>query len=83
MKRVFSLIFVCFICLALIVPCFAAEFENPPIIDEAGYLSEGQFAELSEKLESIRQKYDFDVAVVTEYEMTGYDAMSSADEIYD
>lgn len=83
MKRVISLIFVCFMCLTLTVPCFATEFENPPIIDEAEYLSESQLAELSEKLEGIRQKYAFEVAVVTEYEMTGYDAMSSADDIYD
>lgn len=83
MKRVISLLFVCFMCLALTVPSFAAEFENPPIIDEAGYLSESQLAELAEKLETIRQKYNFEVAVYTEYDMTSYDAMSSADDIYD
>ena len=83
MKRVISLVFVCFICLALVIPCFAAEFENPPIIDEANYLSESQLAELTEKFEAIRQKYNFEVAVYTEYEMTGYDAMTSADDIYD
>ena len=70
-------------CLTLTVLSFAAEFENPPIIDEAEYLSESQLAELTEKFEAIRQKYDFEVAVYTEYEMTSYDAMSSADDIYD
>ena len=83
MKRVISLLFVFFLCFALTVTCVAAEFENPPIIDEAEYLSESQLAELTEKFEAIRQKYDFEVAVYTEYEMTSYDAMSSADDIYD
>ena len=83
MKRVISLLFVCFLCFALTVPCFASEFKNPPIIDEAEYLSESQLAKLTEKFEAIRQKYDFEVAVYTEYEMTSYDAMSSADDIYD
>lgn len=83
MKRVISLLFVCFMCLALTVPCFAEEFANPPIIDEAGFLSESQFEELSEKLEEIRQKYEFEVAVVTEAEMSGSDEMTTADDIYD
>ena len=83
MKRMVSLLFVCFMCFALTAVSFAAEFENPPIIDEAEYLTEGQFTELTEKFEAIRQKYDFEVAVYTEYETTSYDAMSSADDIYD
>lgn len=65
------------------IPSFAAEFTNPPIIDEAGYLTQSQLAELTQKLEVIRQKYNFEVAVVTESEMSGYDAMESADDIYD
>ena len=83
MKRIFSLFFVCFMSLALAVPCFATEFENPSVTDGANYLSESQLAELTEKFEEIRQKYNFEVAVYTEYEMTGCDAMSSADDIYD
>lgn len=83
MKKVVSLLFVCFMCFALAFPCFAVEFENPPIIDEAGYLSDSQLEGLSGKLEGIRQEHEFEVAIVTEYEMTSYDAMSSADDIYD
>ncbi len=83
MKKVISLLFACFMCFTLAIPCFGAEFENSPIIDGAGYLTESQLAELTEKFEDIRQKYDFEVAVVTEYEMTSYDAVASADDIYD
>ena len=83
MKRIVSMLLIFFMCVSMTVPCFAMEFENPPVIDEAGYLTESQLEELSEKLEEVRQKYEFEVAIVTEYEMTGYDAMSSADDIYD
>jgi len=83
MKRIVSLLFVCLLCVTLTVPCFAEEFVNPPIVDGAQYLNEAQLEKLSEKIEGIRQKYNFEVAIVTEDEMSGYDAMSSADDIYD
>ena len=83
MKRIVSLLFVCLLCVTLTVPCFAEEFVNPPIVDGAQYLDEAQLEKLSEKIEGIRQKYNFEVAIVTEDEMSGYDAMSSADDIYD
>lgn len=83
MKRVFSFLMICLLCAMLAAPCFAEEFENPPVIDLAEYLSESQFEMLSEKLEGIRQQYHFEVAIVTEYEMSGYSAMSTADDIFD
>ena len=83
MKRIVSLLTVCFIYLLLTVPCMASGFVNPAVVDSAEYLDETQLAELTEKLDEIRQKYNFDVAVATEYEMTSYDAQSSADDIYD
>ena len=75
--------FACLLILSLALPCLAAEFENPPVTDGAGFLTDDQVAKLSEKLEAIRQKYDFEVAVVTEEEMSGYDEMETADDIYD
>ena len=83
MKRIVSLLFVCILCVSCAFPCFAEDFVNPPIVDEAQYLNEAQFLELSEKIDSIRHKYNFEVAIVTEAEMSSYDAMSSADDIYD
>jgi len=70
-------------CFAITLPCFSAEFVNPPVIDSAEFLSEDQLAELSGKLEGIRQKYEFEVAVVTEAVMSGNSAMETADDIYD
>ena len=83
MKKVISLLFVSLICITLIIPCYAAEFENPPVVDTAEILSESQLEELTEKAEEVRQKYNFEVAIVTETEMSGYDAMATADDIYD
>ena len=83
MKRIVSLLFICFLLASLWLPCLATDFANPPLIDEAGYLSESEFLEIAEALEEVRQKYNFEVAIVTEYEMSGYDAESTADDIYD
>lgn len=83
MKRVISILFVCFMCLCIITPCLAEEFINPPVVDDAGYLSEDEFSELTQKAEEVRQNHNFEVAIVTETEMSGYDATSSADDIYD
>jgi len=83
MKRIISMLFISFICTSFTYPCFAASFQNPPVTDGAEYLDSTQLNELSVKLDEIRQKYEFDVAIVTEKEMSGNDGMSSADDIYD
>ncbi len=70
MKKTVSFLFLCLMIITLISPCFASEFKNPPIVDNVGYLSEEQLAELSEKLDKVRYKYGFEVAVYTESEMT-------------
>lgn len=83
MKKITSFIFICFLYAALSVAAFAEDFVNPPVTDGAGYLSEEQLSTLSQRLEEIRQKYSFDVAIVTENEMSGYDARNVADDIFD
>lgn len=83
MKRIVSILFVCLLCLSLTSLCLAAEFANPPIVDDAGYLNESQLDDLSKKIDAIRQKYNFEVAIVTETEMSGTSAMATADDIYD
>lgn len=60
-----------------------AEFSNASVVDEAGYLTESQFNEISHMLDDIRQKYNCDVAVYTEEVMSGVDAQSTADDLYD
>ena len=83
MKRAVSLLLILIMSAVLTLSCFAEEFVNPPIVDGAQYLDEAQLEKLSEKIDGIRQKYNFEVAIVTEDEMSGDDAVSTADDIYD
>ena len=83
MKRVISVLFVCFLFVSLSLPSFAEEFTNPPIVDEAGYLMQSELDSLSKELEQIRENYGFEVAIYTESDMTSDSAEASADDIYD
>ena len=65
-----------------ILPVQAA-FKNPPIVDNAGYLMQSEVNSLSEDLNRLRDKYDFEVAIYTESDMTSDTAEASADDIYD
>ncbi|MBQ9985719.1 MAG: TPM domain-containing protein [Oscillospiraceae bacterium] len=82
MKKLLSLLLSGIICSVLAFSA-CAEFVNPPVVDGAGYLTEEQFIDISERLDEVREKYDCEVAVYTEASMSGYDAMSTADDIYD
>lgn len=81
MRKIFAVI-LSLLCLTFQLTAFA-ECENIPIADFAGYLTDEQYNELSEKIEGVRGKYTFDVAVYTEVEMSGDDAQSTADDIFD
>lgn len=82
MKKIFSAILIVLTVIALTGSAFAI-FNNFTVADKAGYLTENQLAELSKQLDDVRQKYNFDVAVYTEEVMSGADAMSTADDLYD
>lgn len=82
MKKIFSCMLLLLISMTLLLPAYAA-FDNPPIIDDAGYLMQSELAKLSEELEQIREKYNFEVAIYTESEMSGNTAEEAADDIYD
>ena len=71
-----------FITMTLLLPAYAA-FENPSIVDEAGYLMQSELASLSKELDEVREKYGFEVAIYTESDMTSSTAEASADDIYD
>lgn len=80
--RIFSVIYAVLLCALTAYPV-SAEFKNPPVVDNGEVLTEEQTAALSDKLNSIREEYDFDVAIYTEYVMSGYYAEATADDIYD
>ena len=82
MKKLFSCMLLLFITTTLLLPVYAA-FDNPPIIDDAGYLMQSELDELSRELDKVREKYNFEVAIYTESDMTSGSAEASADDIYD
>ena len=81
-KKMFSCIILLLMCFSVTVPVWA-EFVNPPVIDNAGYLDAEQFNTLTAELNALREKYNFDVAVYTEEVMSGEDETNTADDIFD
>lgn len=69
--------------LAALAPQCLAQFQNPPIVDEAGYLTQSQFEQLSTALEELRTAYNFDVAIYTEHTRPTSTARSRADDLFD
>ena len=82
MKKVISIFILILLSINISISA-SAEFEMPPIIDEAGYLTESEIDELTDRMMDLREKYDFDVAIYTEASMLGVDAMNTADDTYD
>lgn len=86
MKRLLTIFLWCMsilCCVPVYASPYEADFINTPVTDDAGYLTYEEFEQLKTKLERIREEYDFDVAIYTEYIMSGYDAQSTADDLYD
>ena len=84
MRKIFSILLLTVMFAAAAFPVYAdTEMTNPPIVDNAGYLSSEEYAFLSQKLNEIRAKYDFDIAIYTEKELSSDTAEASADDIFD
>ena len=82
MKRIFSCLVLLLITTSFVVTAYA-DFQNPSIIDDAGYLMQSELSFLSKELDQVRETYAFEVAIYTESEMTSSTAEASADDIYD
>ena len=82
MKKILSYVLLILIITSLSFTAFA-DFENPSIVDDAGYLMQSELADLSGKLDKVRNEYDFEVAIYTESELSSDTAEASADDIYD
>ncbi len=82
MKKLFSCVLLTLLLFSLFLPVYAS-FENPSIVDEAGYLMQSELSSLFKELDKVREKYDFEVAIYTESDMTSSTAEASADDIYD
>lgn len=81
-KIILAMMLAVLTCIGAVFPAYAS-FENPPITDDADYLTSSQLEELTETLDTIRERYSFDVAVYTEEDMSGADAEECADNIFD
>lgn len=82
MKRIFSCLVLLLITTSFVVTAYA-DFQNPSIVDDAEYLMQSELSYLSKELDNVREKYDFEVAIYTESDMTSDTAEESADDIYD
>ena len=57
--------------------------ELPRVVDNADLLTDAQEKSLSDKIDNITEKHDFDVVILTEESIDGYSPMSYADDYYD
>ena len=76
-----KLLILTLLCLMFSIPV-SAEFQNPALTDEAGFLAAEAAAQIEELLSGIRETYTFDVAIFTEDQLSGTDAQSTADDIF-
>ncbi len=83
MKKVLSLIFVLALAVALSFSAFADGEHPARLVDDAGLLSESEFASLSSKLDNLSEQLDFDIVVVTVDGTDGKSPMEFADDYYD
>lgn len=81
MKKFISIIFILVI-LSSLAPSSFAEVSVPLVYDEASYLTSSEVSELTEKLNATSKNYGVQVAVITEDEMSGYGAESTAEDFY-
>lgn len=59
------------------------EYIMPSVCDYAEYLTDDEITKLTERLDGLREKYDFDAAICIDNVMWGDTAMEAADDTYD
>lgn len=80
-KRLWSFVLACLMCLTLIVPTFAADIDR--FTDTEELLFESESEELNDKLDTMSEQLQFDIAIVVIDELDGWDAEDAAESIYD
>ncbi|MDO4976130.1 MAG: TPM domain-containing protein [Eubacteriales bacterium] len=80
--RVFAL-FLMLLTMVWALPVNASSSASPKVIDDAGLLSDVELSKLSEELESVSEKSDLDVVVMTVPSIGGSNAQDFADNAYD
>ena len=82
MKKVVSILIVMLLCMTIAIPVMA-ESELPRLIDEADLLFSDEEQKLQRKLDTISERLQFDVVVLTVDSLEGYSPMEFADDFYD
>ena len=88
MKKIISVIFAFAVCLACSLTAFADGFQPvertlPLVVDEADLLSDTEEQWLIEKLQSVGDEHECEVAVLTVNSMGGKNEVEFADDFYD
>lgn len=83
MKRTWSFILLLLVMCAAVFPFSAAAEHGPSVADVPGVLSDDEYEELSERLNSLRSTYDVDAAFIISDEIVTGNAQTEADDIYD
>ena len=81
MKRLFSLILTLVLCLCLTLQVSAAQL--PRLVDSANLLTDGQRAELLDRLDRVSEELQTDVVIVTMASLGGYSADAVIEAFYD
>lgn len=81
--RIVTIFFLFVLVMAWVLPAFAAEEHPPRLVDDANLLSSSEAKELTEKLDEISERQQFDVVVVTVKSLDGSTPMEYADDFFD
>lgn len=85
-KKAYALLLALLTLWALALPAAALSDESaglPNLVDEAGLLTDGEYADLLRDIEEISEWESFDVVIVTLPDLQGYEAEEAANLIYD
>lgn len=81
MKKIWSFVLACILCVALTVPAFAADIDR--FTDTVGLLTESENVALNNKLDTLSQQLHFDIAIVVMDSLDGWEVDDAAESIYD
>lgn len=81
-KTSFVIMLIILLCVS-VMPFSAVAEQGPSLADIPGMLSDDEYEELSERLDSLRNTYNVDIAFIISDEIVTESAQSEADDIYD
>lgn len=81
-KKIVALLIAVLLLVVSVLPVSATS-SNPLLVDNSDVLTDEQELELSTKLNALRDKYKFDLVVVTVDSFNGYTAQAYADDYFD